>query len=225
MGTEKMRLLGRYRGALAVGYALVDRQGRSFTFQCNLRGTRTVQAPGIEQLQIPAALWFRADIRGVRKAGKRVFGRKSGDVIGCAHGLPDGGIGEIRSAGVAPALAAVHGDAQTLVAVALDVFQSAVAHRHAQTAGLRHLGCGIGGAKFVGGLQGGIHAGLKKCTAVGKALQRLRVAGCTLAKGGGGGGCGSAGCNGGRCGGAWGVLHSEGYDTCPCPENPKKATT
>ena len=102
------------------------------------------------------------DIGAVGQAGKRVFGREAGDVVGGLHGLLDGGFGEVRGAGIAPALAQIDGHAQRLVAVALHGLQLALAHADRQAAALGSLGARIRRPQLLGMLQSLVHQPLEK---------------------------------------------------------------
>jgi hypothetical protein len=141
-----MRLLGRHGRALAVGDALVHRQGRGLAAQCDVGCLGRVDGPGVEEVQFGPGRWIEGQVGFVRQAGELVLGREAGDVIGRTHRVADGLGREVRGAGIAAALAKVDRDAQRLVAVALDVLQLAQARRYRQPAALRHLGAGIAGA-------------------------------------------------------------------------------
>ncbi len=192
-----MRLLRRHRSAFAVGDFLAHAQGSSFAFQRQTRSFFAGNGPREKQVQIALTLLYRNDVVRIGQACKRVFGRESRDVVGCAHSLLDSSIRKIRCAGIATSMSDVHGNAQRLVAVAFDVFQLSVAYRHAQAATLRDFGAGIRGAKLPGMGQRSVHAGFKKCSGIGEATVS--------------GGFSSSDRTGGG-----GFLHGDGYDTWLC---------
>ena len=65
--------------------------------------------------------------------------------------------------------------AQRLIAVAFDIFQCPLAHRHAQATALGGFGTGIGGAQFFGMGQRCVHQVFKKGAAVTEAALGTRV--------------------------------------------------
>ena len=200
--TEEMRLLGRYRRAFAIGDALAHTQCGGFAFQREGSSLLTGHGPRKKQIQLAFALGDRHDIVRIGQAGKRIFCRETGDVIGGTHRLLNRRIRKIRGAGVTPAVAEIDRDAQGLVPIALHIFEFAIANGNAQATTFRHLGPGIAGTQFFGVGQRGIHAGFEKSAGVGEtAISRFY------------GGCGGLGTGGG------GFLHGDGYDTWLCHAN------
>jgi hypothetical protein len=118
-----------------------------------LGGLLGVDGPGVEQVQV-ARPRGRGQVVGIGQAGGRVFGGEAGDVVGRLHRLAQRRGGEVRGAGVAAALAQVDAHAQRLVAVALDVLEFALAHRHRQAHAFGDLGAGVAGAQLAGQGQG-----------------------------------------------------------------------
>jgi hypothetical protein len=109
------------------------------------------------------------DVAVVGQARGFVFRREAGDVVGRFHGLLDGGLGEIAGGRIAALFADVNRDAQRLVAVALHVFQLALAHADRQAAAFGGLGRGIRGAQFLGVGQRGVDEFLEKIAVVAEA--------------------------------------------------------
>ena len=143
VGAEKMALLRRDAGAFAVGDLLVRGHGGGLTTQRQFGGTRAVNRPRVEQIQIAVLMGDQALIG---QSGKGVFCCEAGNVKSRLHGALNSRLRKIGGAGVATALSHIDGDAQGLVAVALNVLQFALANRHAQAAAFRGF-CGrVGGA-------------------------------------------------------------------------------
>ena len=178
VGGKKVRLLGRYGCAFAVGDAFAGFERRGLAFQRQLGGLfagegLSVHLPGVKQIQVSALVTWLHDVGFIGQGGERVFGGETGDVIGRLHGLRDRLVRKIRRARVAAPLAQVHRHAQGFVAVALHIFQLAFAHRHRQAAALGGFGTGIGGAELFGVFQGLVGQIFKKITAVAETLLRL----------------------------------------------------
>ena len=125
----------------------------------------------MEQVQVALGGAARGQVFGIGQAGGGVFGGEAGDVVGGANGLFERGGREIGGAGVAPALAQVDRDANGFVAVALDVFKLALAHRHRQAHAFGDLGGGIGGPQLLGQAQGVFDQLLELIARVGEAGQ------------------------------------------------------
>ena len=167
VGAEKVALLGRHPGTLAVGDALVGGERSPFAGQRQAGRVFAGDVPGMEQVQV-GLLVASGDVLGVGQPGHRVFGGEAGDVVSGLHRLLHRRAGKVGGAGIAAAMPDVHRDAQRLVAVAFHVFQFALAHRHAQAAAFGGLGAGVGRAQFSGMGQGGVHQLLEESSAVGE---------------------------------------------------------
>ena len=102
-----------------------------------------VQIPGMEQVQVELRSRTRGQHRSVGQTGGRVFGGEARNVVRRAHGLLHCCAREVRGVRVAAALPNVDRHAHRFIAVALDVFDLALAHRHRQAHTLRHFGAGI----------------------------------------------------------------------------------
>lgn len=167
-----MGLLGRHRGTFAVGDALVGLEGRGLGGARDVRGLLAGDGPGVEQIQV--TLGFRQSHHVVRvgQAGRRVFRREAGNVVGRLHGLRDGRRGKVGGAGIAAPLTQIDRDAQGLVAVALDVLQLALAHRDRQATALGDFGARGAGANLPGVVQGLVHQALEGGAAVAEAALR-----------------------------------------------------
>ena len=166
----EVRLLGRHARALAVGDFFADTEGSGLARQRQLHRTGGSDGPGVKQLKVGP---IGGHVFGVGQAGKRVFGGEAGNVVGRLHRLLNGRQREIGGGRVAPAVSNVHRHAQGFVAVALHVFQLALAHRHAQAAALRGLGPGIGGPQLAGVIQRSMGQLFKLAAAVLKTALRL----------------------------------------------------
>ena len=79
---------------------------------------------------------------------------------------------EIAGSGISPLLPNVDGDAQRLVAVALDVFKLALTHTNRQATALGRLSSGVGSTQFFSVRQCRVHQIFKKITAVAEPLGR-----------------------------------------------------
>jgi len=115
--------------------------------RAELTGLGRGDGPGVEQMEVGKLV---GHVLGVGQAGHRVFGGEAGDVVGCLHRLAHRVGRKIGSGRVAAPLAQVDRDAQRLVAVALDVLQFALAHRHAQARAFGHLHAGVCRAQLPG---------------------------------------------------------------------------
>ena len=173
---KKMRLLGRHGRAFAVGNAIAHPQRGGLALQRQPGSLFAGDGPGVKQVQVSTAVCLGGNVLRIGQAGKGVFGGEAGNVKRGLHGLGNSGLGEVRRAGVAPALAHVNGDTKRFVAVALHVFQLAIAHRYAQATAFGHFGSCIGGAQFLGVSQCTVYQRLKVRAGVGKAaVGRLAV--------------------------------------------------
>ena len=170
VGTEKVALLGRYGRAVAVGDAAAGFEGRCFALQSQLGGLFAVDAPRVKQIQIAVV---RFDVGFVGQTGGRVFGGEAGDVIGRLHCALDRCLRKVGRAGIAPAVVQVHGHAQRLVAVALHVFQLALAHADRQAATFRRFSARVGRAQLFGVVQGDVDQLFKMVTRVAEAVVGL----------------------------------------------------
>ena len=160
---EEMALLGRHRRAFAVGDAAAGLEGSGLALKGQFGRLLAADSPRVEQVQL-ARLGF--DVALVGQARHRVFGGEAGDVISSLHGALDGGLRKVRRAGVATAVPHVDRHAQRLVAVALHVFQLALAHRHREATALGGFGARISGAQLFGVRQGAVDQMFKKLAAV-----------------------------------------------------------
>ena len=191
-----MRLLGRHAGAFAVGDPPVKPQGRTLAAQCQSCRLFSRDGPRAKQVQVGALARGRGDVTGIWQRSERVLGGKTGDVKRRLNRLLDGCRRKVRGAGITPALADVNRDTKRLVAVALDVFELALAHRDAQATALRGFSCGICGAYFLGMRKRAVDQIFKEWAAVTEA---------------------AAGAGRSFCGVR--VLHIGGYDTWLCHAN------
>ena len=193
---EKVGLLGRNPSAFAVADLLAGGQRGRLAAQGPGHGLFGVDGPGVEQFEVGVAV---GDVLLVGQAGHRVLGGKAGNVVSGLHRLADGVRAEVRRRCVAAPLPQIHRDAQRLVAVALHVFERALAHRHTQTRPFRHLHPGIAGAQLAG--MGQRH--------VGQRFELLRVVlKSWLGSGKSGVLFGRNALGGSRC-----LFHAGGYDT------------
>ena len=145
-------------------------EGCVLTAAGQLGGRVGVQGPGVEQVQVHRRHCRAGQLVGIGQAGGRVLGGEAGDVKRRTHGLLQRGLGEITGAGIAPALAGIDRDADCFVAVALDVFQLALAHRDRQAGALAHLGRSIGGTQGLGDGQRVVDDLLELLAVIGKTL-------------------------------------------------------
>ena len=190
-----MALLGRDTGALAVGNALVGRQGSRFALNGDTCSLFAGHGPWVEQVQVLVRV-FGGDIVRIGQTGCGVFRGKACNIKGGLHGLLDGCFRKVRRAGIATALADIDRHAQRLVAVAFYGFQLPLAHADAQAAAFGSIGTGIGGTQLFSVCQGLVHQTFKKRTAVAEAGISLRCSGA--------------------CRACTGFVHSAGYDTEHC---------
>ncbi len=135
-----------------------------------LQGFFGADVPGVEQVQIGPLV---GHVLLVGQTRHRVFGREAGDVVGGLNRLAHRSGGEVRGRGIAALVAQVHRHAQRLVAVALHVFQLALAHRNAQARALRHLGPRVHRTQLARMAQRQIGQLLKLASRVLKTRQRL----------------------------------------------------
>jgi len=163
VGAEEVALLGRHRRAFAVGDAATGFEGGGLALQGQFGRLLAGDGPRVEQVQL-ARIGF--DVTLIGQAGDRVLGCETGNVIGRLHGAFNGGLRKVGGAGIATAVAHVHRHTQRFVAVALHVFQLALAHRHGKAAAFGGFGTGIGGAQLFGVLQGAVDQVFKKLAAV-----------------------------------------------------------
>ena len=170
VGTEEMALLRRYRSPFAVADLRITGKSGVFTSQCQLRGRIGIDIPGVKQIQL-AHVGFHVLLVG--QAGSRVLRRVARHIVGRLHRLLDRLARKVGGAGIATLLADVDRHAERLVAVALDVFQLATAHRHRQATALGGFGADIGGTQLFRMGDGEINQFLEVGSAVGKAAQGL----------------------------------------------------
>jgi hypothetical protein len=166
MRAEKMTLLGRNASAFTVGDALVGRERGFFAFERQLGRLFAGDSPREEQVEF--RLLFD-DVVFVRQSAHRVFGSKAGDVVSRLHRPRDSRFGEVGRARIAAPVPDVDRDAERLVAVALDVFELALAHRDAQAAAFGRLGTGVGRAELFGMRQSCVDQVFKERAGVGEA--------------------------------------------------------
>ena len=130
-----------------------------------------VDGPGMEQVEVARQRLAERQVVGVGQAGGRVFGGEARDVVGGAHRLLERRAREIGGARVAAALADVDRDADRLVAVALDVFDLALAHRDRQPGAFRHLDAGIARAELLREMQ----ARLRRAAGTARAIREAGI--------------------------------------------------
>ena len=164
-----MRLLSRHTGAFGVGDAWIQRQGSALATLCDLGGAGGINRPGVKQVEVAHGGLAQGQIGRIRQTGGRVVGGEACDVVCCAHGLFERSAREVRGARIAAPLADVDRHADRLVAVALDVLDFTLAHRHRQANALGNLGAGIGGTDLCCELQRIIDQLLEIGTGIGKA--------------------------------------------------------
>ena len=95
MRSEKVRLLGRYGGAFAVGDAFAGFKRRGFARQRQFGSFFTgdclaVYFPREKQIQVGALVSRLHDVSFVGQRSKRVFGGEAGNVVRGLNGLRDG---------------------------------------------------------------------------------------------------------------------------------------
>ena len=106
-----------------------------------------IDGPRVEQVQVAVARRRRLrHVVGIRQTGGGIFGGEARDVVGGPHRLLERRAREVGRARIAAPLPDVDGDADRLVAVALDVLDLALAHRYRQADSLRDLGRRVAGA-------------------------------------------------------------------------------
>jgi hypothetical protein len=171
----EMRLLRRNASPFGVGDAPVGPQCRRLAAQRDLGGALGVDVPGMEEVEVQPRHRPQRQIGRLGQAGGAVLSGEAGDVVGRLHRLAQRGRREVRGAGIAAALAEVDRHADRLVAVALDVFDVPLAHRHRQAAAFGHLHPRIAGAELAGLLQHVFDQFGKLRAAVGKAARGGRV--------------------------------------------------
>ena len=142
---EEMRLLGTHAGTLGIGDAPIGAERRRFAAQRQRSRRLGIDGPGMEQVEVALGRSGAGQVGRVGQAGRRVLGREARNVVGRLHRLLDRRARKVRRAGIATALADIDGDAERLVAIALDVLEFAHARRHRQAHPFRHLGAGIAG--------------------------------------------------------------------------------
>jgi hypothetical protein len=125
----------------------------------------------MEEDQGPSPLRRPTPVARIRKAGGRILSGEARDVVGGPHRLLQRLAREIRAAGVAAALADEDGDAERLVAVALDMLERAFASRHRQPRSFRHLGRRIAGTDGTSDLQHILHQRLELLARIGESLR------------------------------------------------------
>ncbi len=136
----EVRLLRRDAGALGIGDARVDRERRRLAARGDRDRRLGVDRPGVEEVEVAAGGAGVGEVLGIGQAGGGVLGGEAGDVVGGAHGLLERRRREVGAARVAAPLADIDGDADRLVAVALDVLGLALAHRDRQPDAFGDLG-------------------------------------------------------------------------------------
>ena len=100
----------------------------------------------MKEIEVTLGVGRTRHVDVVGQAGGRILGGEARNVESRAYGLRQRGGAEVRRAGVAAPLTQVDGNADALVAVALDVLDLALAHRYRQTHALGHFDGGIAGA-------------------------------------------------------------------------------
>ncbi len=176
MRAEEMALLAGYSRSFAVADAGIALQGGSFAFQRQPGGLGAVEIPVVEQVQVGRGA--AGNIGLVGQGGKGVLRGEACNVVSGLHGALNRLRRKVRRAGIAPAVAQVNGYAQRFVAVALHIFQLALAHRNRQAAAFGRFGAGVAGTQLFGVGNGRINQFFKKRLAERKARQRLAVTGC-----------------------------------------------
>jgi hypothetical protein len=128
----EVRLLRRDPGTFRIGDAAIDLERCGLALERQRDRRLGVDGPGVEQVEVAFRRCTGGEAVGVGQAGGAVLGGEAGNVPGGADRLLDGRRREVGAAGIAAALPRVDGDADRLVAVALDVLGLALAHRHRQ---------------------------------------------------------------------------------------------
>ena len=138
-------------GAFGIGDAGIGGAGGGFAAAGELGGFGGAQRPFVVALQIGK---FGSHQGGFGQAGAGVFGGVAGNIERGAHGIGNGGWGEIGGAGAAFATAHIHGEVERFVLLVFDVLDFLQPHLHGLADGFAHIGFGRGGAAGFGQLDG-----------------------------------------------------------------------
>ena len=131
----------------------------------------------MEQVEVARRRLADGQAVGVGQAGGAVLGGEAGDVPGGAHRLLDRGGREVGAARVAAPLTGIDGDADRLVAVALDVLGLALAHRDREAHAFRNLGDRIARAERLGRRQRAVDQLAETFARIGEVGRRERPGG------------------------------------------------
>ena len=160
---EKMALLRRHARAFAVRNQAACAQRCGFALQRQPGRVLGRDGPRVKQIERRVVA---GNVLLVGQAGSLVFGGETGDVVSGLHRLRNRCFGKIAGGRVAALFTDINGDAQRLVAVALDRFQLALAHADRQAAAFGRFGGGVGRAQLFGVAQRGIDQVFKKVAVV-----------------------------------------------------------
>jgi hypothetical protein len=132
-----------HRGTLGIGEARVDRHAGRLATTGQLHRLFRIQVPAMVQIQVRH---LARQVGRIRQSRAVVFGGVARDGAGLRHRGAHGGRGQVPGARRALALAEVHGQTQSPVALVLDGIDLAEAHGGREPPLQAGIGLALGGA-------------------------------------------------------------------------------
>ena len=150
VGRDELPFLDRYRGAFRVADLRAERESRLFAAAREVDRGFDRKQPGMVEVETGQASGVGRQEAGVGQSGAGIGGGEAGDVQGGIDRFAQGRRGKVRGARLTLPLVEIDADRDRFVAVVLDGFDFAAAHRHRLPEAVRDIDLAGAGSLLCG---------------------------------------------------------------------------